>query len=262
MELKFQSSFLKVSTMPSNYKICVIDDEEDIRHHLVEAINEFPDFEVIGEAADYHGAVEMISKLEPDAIFLDIKILEGNAFQVIKSLKSRKVKLPAIILNTGFTDVKNIETAINDHKDCVVKLLKKPFWENWNETKYQIRDAIMYYHKTLKSNSIKYDQKLKVRTKNETWFISFEDILYIWIPEQHKGMGKVEVIAEKKSVIANKTLSQIAIELPVDFVRVSRYAIINKNYLSKIDRDDCIAILDGGHQVGIGQNYLKTLLND
>ena len=75
-------------------------------------------------------------------------------------------------------------------------------------------------------------------------------------------MGRVEVIAEKKSVIANKTLSQIATELPVDFVRVSRYAIINKNYLSKIDRDDCIAILDGGHQVGIGQNYLKTLLND
>ncbi len=262
MAQKCQSPFPKTIAMLCKYKVCVIDDEEDIRSHLVEAINESEEFEVIGEIGDFHGAVEMISTLEPDAIFLDIKILEGNAFQVIKSLKQNGIKLPAIILNTGFTDFEYAEKAINEHKDCVIKLLRKPFWENWNETKHEITLAIGLHQKKYATNQVQYSQKIKIRSKNNIWFVAFEDILYIQIPEVLKGKGKIEVITKNQTLHVNKTLSQIAYELPNEFLRVSRYAVINKNYLTKVDRDDYIAVLSSGHQVGIGQNYLKKILEN
>lgn len=247
--------------MKSKLSVCIIDDEQDIRDVLKEAINETQELEVVGEAGSYSDGLELISNKIPDAVFLDIKLMEGDAFQILNSLKRREIKMPAIILNTGYTDFEYAQKSLNEFRDCVIKILQKPFWENWNETKHEIIDAIILHHSNARLIDKQKKERIQFRSDNESWFIKLDDIYCFKISEQLKGSGKVEVMGKESKFVINKTLTQVMVDLPSQFFRVSRYAAVNTNYISKIDHSDHVLHLKNNDlTIGVGQNYLKPLI--
>ncbi len=60
-----------------------------------------PDIEIIGEAADGLAAVQQISTLAPDLIFLDVQMPGLNGFEVLQALPNDK-PLPLVIFATAF----------------------------------------------------------------------------------------------------------------------------------------------------------------
>ncbi len=64
-------------------KTLIIDDVKAIRIELKFLLEEFSKIEVIGEAANGKDAIEVITKLKPDVIFLDIQLPIISGLQVL-----------------------------------------------------------------------------------------------------------------------------------------------------------------------------------
>ena len=62
----------------SNIKVLVVDDHDLFRRGLMEVLEDEPDMDVIGEARNGEEAVEMAGTLNPDLVFMDLKMPSPN----------------------------------------------------------------------------------------------------------------------------------------------------------------------------------------
>lgn len=82
-------------------KALIVDDEPVARQVLREQLEEdFPEVQVLGEAATGSEALEQVARLNPEVVFLDLQMPEMNGFAVARSLRGER--LPLIIYVTAF----------------------------------------------------------------------------------------------------------------------------------------------------------------
>jgi two-component system LytT family response regulator len=79
-------------------KVVLIDDERLARSELKRLLGEFPEVEVIGEAANAEEGIEKIETLNPDLIFLDIQMPGKTGFDMLTELE----KAPDVIFVTAY----------------------------------------------------------------------------------------------------------------------------------------------------------------
>lgn len=79
-------------------KTIIIDDERLARKELFKLLSDFPEIEVIDEAADAFEGKEKIESLKPDLIFLDIKMPQKTGFELLSELEHT----PHVIFTTAF----------------------------------------------------------------------------------------------------------------------------------------------------------------
>src|SRR4249920_753971 len=78
----------------------IIDDERLARNELKKLLLEFPEIEVIAEAANANEGIEKIDSLNPDLIFLDIQMPGKTGFDMLAELD----KAPDVIFTTAYDD--------------------------------------------------------------------------------------------------------------------------------------------------------------
>ena len=81
-------------------RIMIADDERTARARLRRALDEMPDTEIAGEAADGASAVAQIRALRPDLAILDVQMPELDGFGVLRALEPHE--RPAVIFATAF----------------------------------------------------------------------------------------------------------------------------------------------------------------
>src|SRR5215813_6999946 len=79
-----------------------VDDEKLAQDELAYLLKDFPDIEVIGSASHGLEAVEMIQKLEPDLVFLDVQMPGLDGLGVVRQLRELGIDLPHIIFVTAY----------------------------------------------------------------------------------------------------------------------------------------------------------------
>lgn len=105
-------------------RILIADDEAVIRLGL-RAMLEAQGYRVVGEAADGTRAVDLVSKLKPDLVFLDIKMPGMDGLQAATRLMGERA-VPVVIL-TAYSDREFVDAA----KDSgVLAYLVKPVRES------------------------------------------------------------------------------------------------------------------------------------
>ena len=55
-------------------RLFIADDSEILRTRLIEMLSELKDIEIIGHAEDSHEAVEVVERLKPNVVILDIRM--------------------------------------------------------------------------------------------------------------------------------------------------------------------------------------------
>jgi DNA-binding LytR/AlgR family response regulator len=100
------------------HRAVIVDDEKPARDRLRRLIADHADFVVVGEADDLPSAVALIERERPDLCFLDVRMPEGDGFEVLRRVRH----LPRVIFTTAYDEyaVKAFEVSSLDY-------LLKPF---------------------------------------------------------------------------------------------------------------------------------------
>lgn len=97
--------------MSKKFNAVLVEDDLEIRADLRNLIIEgHKNISIIGEAADVPSAAELITKLAPDLLFLDVNLGKRDGFQLLERLQP--VTFP-VIFTTGSTD--HMKKAIDLH---------------------------------------------------------------------------------------------------------------------------------------------------
>lgn len=75
-----------VTPTPSLLRLVVVDDEQTSRSGLVRMLHELPEVAVVGEAGDVDEAVELIDRVAPDGLLLDIRLPTGTGFDILQRI--------------------------------------------------------------------------------------------------------------------------------------------------------------------------------
>ena len=81
-------------------RVVTVDDEPLARERVSTLVRESEGLELVGEGTNGLDALDLITRLEPDLIFIDVEMPELSGFGVIAALEDARV--PAIIFITAF----------------------------------------------------------------------------------------------------------------------------------------------------------------
>lgn len=236
----------------------IIEDEVDAVHLLSNIIQEYcPDIEIIGNADTIGRAKDMIHDLNPDVVFLDIQLKDGNGFDVLDTLDSTHFHVIFITAYDSF--------AIKAFKYDAIDYILKPYSPN------DVRKAI---EKVSKRNKLKLDydelrQKfgqgirvekeiLRFSTQDGVVLLPIKDIVRV---EADRAYSKIFLRDERVEYIS-KPLKEVATMLPSHFIKTHMSHVINMNFLDKFSyRKNGEALLVNGVAVPVSRRKRKEFLD-
>lgn len=74
-------------------KVYVLEDEKNILRHLLQILNEMPDIKVLGYTEGIAEAKVEIPLLKPDVILADIRLKDGNSFQLFDEIGTENFQI-------------------------------------------------------------------------------------------------------------------------------------------------------------------------
>src|ERR1700732_2330674 len=86
-------------TMSEKARVVVVDDHPLFRERLCQLINNEPDMEICGEAADAQQAIDLIRNTSPDLAIIDITLKGSSGLELIKSIKALSIGVPVLVLS-------------------------------------------------------------------------------------------------------------------------------------------------------------------
>ena len=214
-------------------KALIVDDEPIARRVLREELEQLPEVEVLGEAADGKAALQQIARLKPEVVFLDLQMPMMSGFEVVRSLTGPN--LPVVVIVTAFD-----QHAIEAFEAGAIDYLLKPVSEgrlraavdrarNLVGRPIQIAERV---GKIASSQPGSSPQPKKIVGRNgEEYFLLGLDEVFAFQAEREL----VWIVTAKQRLLATQTLRTIQERLEEPhFQRVHRNAIVNINHIRKM----------------------------
>lgn len=243
-------------------KSMIIEDEPLARRTLREFIAGVNWMECVGEAADGQTAVRLINKLEPDLLFLDVRLPELSGLEALKRIEHE----PAVVFTTAYD-----QYAISAFQLGAIDYLVKPFGaKRFEETLKRVKErlqvfakeppapertrAVLGEQKWLKRIFVrKSDRIIPILIDNVTRFEACDDYVVL-----HTEGGTHLLLL---------TLSDLEGRLdPEQFLRAHRSHIINLNHVTLMrpydERRLLITLKDGAEVLASrsGSQHLRRLI--
>ena len=209
-------------------RVLVVDDEKPARDRLVRMLGAFGDVEVVGQAQNGLEALSAIEKLRPDLVFLDIEMPVLSGLEVAESLGDES---PAIVFATAYD-----KFALEAFDVAAIDYLVKPI------ARERLRAAIEKAQRRVPSpepdlrsvlHSFRHEgSRLAVRLGADFEILNPRDISAVLAQEHYAVIisGTSEHLSEESLELLETRLA------PHGFMRVHRSAIINLNYVVKLNR--------------------------
>ncbi|HKB42994.1 MAG TPA: response regulator [Chitinophagaceae bacterium] len=226
----------------------IIDDERLARIELKKLLQEFPEVEVIDEAANAEEGITKIESQHPDLIFLDIQMPGKTGFDMLSQLE----RTPQVIFTTAYD-----EFALKAFEVNALDYLLKPV-----EPK-RLADAIQKLHFTeskehgtetenFNNSILTENDQVFVKDGERCWFVKLNDIRLF---ESVGNYAKVFFGNNKPLIL--KSLN--ALEERLDektFFRANRKHIVNLRLIDKIEpyfNGGLLLELKGGEKIEVSR---------
>ena len=80
-------------------RIFIAEDSLIVRERLVGMIEEVGGMEVVGQASSVSEARVQIARLEPDVALLDVRLSDGNSFEVLAAIRANGCDMQVIMMS-------------------------------------------------------------------------------------------------------------------------------------------------------------------
>jgi DNA-binding NarL/FixJ family response regulator len=81
-------------------RVLIVDDQMVVCEGLQAILSTAPDVEVLGSASNGEEAVEMVERLQPDVVLMDLKMPVMNGAQATREIRSRFAAVKVLVLTT------------------------------------------------------------------------------------------------------------------------------------------------------------------
>ncbi len=232
-------------------KVLIIDDEFLARQLTREYLSSHADMEIIGECENGEQAVEAISTLDPDILFLDIHMPKISGLEVLQITGRNS----GVIFTTAYDDY-----ALKAFELHAVDYLLKPFsQQRFDAALQQARQRQSHQpdnlNKLLRQTKL---DRIVIRDRGQLHFIAIDKITYIEAQDDY-----ILLHHEGRALMKTQTLSDIETQLDSrQFVRIHRSYLINLQQLNRIERinkDSVVAVLQDGKQLPVSRSGYERL---
>ncbi|MDE3167699.1 MAG: response regulator transcription factor [Acidobacteriota bacterium] len=209
----------------------VVDDEKLACDELSFLLKDFPEVDVIATGSNGLEAVELIQKLEPDLVFLDVNMPGLDGLGVVRRLREMEIDLPHFIFVTAY-DQFAVEAFRLEAMDYLLKPVDK---SRLNETIERARRSIQERRpaeaQAAKAPAAAPRTKLMVRANNRYLIVDANDVIYATIDN-----GLITLATTHFEGQSNyRTIEDLQANLDRDmFWRVHRSYLVNINRIKEV----------------------------
>lgn len=102
---------MTAAASPTPIRLVVVDDTPDVRMLLRLAFRQYDEFEVVGEAGDGRAGIELVTRLQPDAVLLDLAMPVMDGLEALPIMRAASPHSRILVLS-GFESSQMASTAI------------------------------------------------------------------------------------------------------------------------------------------------------
>src|ERR1700742_1170084 len=225
----------------------IIDDERLARNELKKLLMDFPEIEVIAEAANAAEGVERIDALNPDLIFLDIQMPGKTGFDMLSELE----RAPNVIFTTAYDEYALKAFEVNALDYLLKPVEPKRLADAVHKLQYEITKERAGINGVNRGPLTEADQVF-VKDGERCWFVKLSEIRLF---ESVGNYAKVFFATNKPLIL--KSLN--ALEERLDdriFFRANRKHIINLRWIEKIEpyfNGGLLVELKGGEKIEVSR---------
>jgi two-component system LytT family response regulator len=246
-------------------RVLVVDDEPLARRGLRQLLETESDFTVVGEASNGREAFDLLEKLVPELVFLDIQMPLVDGFSFVENL-DREARAPEIVFVTAYD-----EHAIRAFEAGAIDYVLKPVnEERFRKTLERVRrrrtagedqalgNKIGDLLKTLNSPKEKFLTRISVKENGRIRLLAVEKIDWI------SSLGNyIEIHAGREKFVLRETMDGIAQKLdPSEFVRIRRSTIVQIGRIKELQplfNGEYAVVLTDGIELSSSRRYRKNL---
>ncbi|MBW3020947.1 LytTR family DNA-binding domain-containing protein [Candidatus Woesearchaeota archaeon] len=188
----------------------------------------FPEIVIIGTATKVKTGIELIEKLKPQLVFLDINLPDGMGFDILEGISDRNFE---VIFTTSYT-----KYAVQAFEFSALHYLLKPIkLEKLKESVKRYKEKkgnnnLDVQLKILKESLLQSPQKILLPSMSGNKIINIADILYC---EAANAYSYIHLTDNQKEMVSRplKILAESFEEM--DFLRIHAKYLVNTKYIIK-----------------------------
>ncbi|MFP4469788.1 MAG: LytR/AlgR family response regulator transcription factor [Bacteroidales bacterium] len=213
----------------------IIEDELNARDHLKSLLQTYcPEVEIVGEAHDVSSAYEIIQNVEPDLIYLDIRMPDGTGFDLLNRFREINFN---VIFTTAYA-----EHAIDAFKFSAVHYLLKPIdppdlMEATGKARQEVRmknlqDKIEALFENLNTGK-KPEKKIVLTTNSSIYVVNSGDIIMCQSDRNYTLFH----LTDGREILVAKTIKDFDDILSgLGFFRAHRQYLVNLDYIQALEK--------------------------
>lgn len=208
----------------------IIEDEPLARQTLRDFAAEIEWLAIVGEAADGKTAVDLIDALQPELVFLDVRMPELSGLEVLRLARHQ----PAVIFTTAF-DRYAVEAFEREACDYLLKPFGRARFQNSIE-RVRRRLTERKTNQTEPSPDSKKESltRIFVRSGSAVVPLKIDDVSRFEADDDY-----VRAFAGNRSYLINQTLAELENRLDRSrFCRVHRSHLVNLEFIEKVETQD------------------------
>jgi two-component system, LytTR family, response regulator len=227
-------------------KALIVDDERLARVELKRLLQPFKEINIVGEAVDVEDALEKITQLSPDLVFLDIQMPGKSGFDLLEELDS----VPIVVFTTAYD-----EYALKAFEYNAMDYLLKPIEpQRLEETVKKLieKDKRDIVHFEPDSKILTEKDQVFVKDGDRCWFVKLETVRLF----ESEG-NYVRLYFDDNKPLILRTLNYLDERLDSkSFFRANRKHIVNLKWIDNIEtwlNGGLLVKLRGGHKIEVSR---------
>ena len=242
-------------------KAIIVEDEKASRETLAHYLRTYcPQVELCGMAEAVKPGLELISRYNPDLVFLDIEMPFGNGFDLVEKVENVNFD---IIFITAFS-----EYALQAIQVSAAHYLLKPvnideLIEAVNKVEQNKEKEQNFVHTRILVENIHLENKqlhkMVLPTLEGFEVIRINEIVHCTAQD---NFTEFHLVDGSKKLICRSLKHYEELLGDFDFIRVHKSHLINKNFVSKYKKGKGgIAVMSNGDEVEVSASRKKEFLN-